>query len=152
MKTFTILRILITAEIFFGVLAIVADLTTQASLPVEFQRYLENDVEADLTISRGLGLGFGLLSFLGIIVGWVGMWRLWRPARMIYTVSWILGVPVYLMFDPVSWNTPVGALSGEYSVLAAGAIMSLLHFSNLAEHFNKKKAEQVGAGDAEEAV
>jgi hypothetical protein len=40
----------------------------------------------------------------------------------------------------------------EYSVLAAGVILGLLHFSDVSHHFDKKTAEQSGDGDAEEDV
>jgi hypothetical protein len=40
------------------------------------------------------------------------------------------------------YYTPVGAMLDEYSVLAAGAILSLAFFSELALHFNRTKAEQ----------
>jgi len=152
MKTTTILRLLIAAEIVFGLLEVAADLTTVTFLPVEFQQYIENEVEVDLSIMGGLGLGAAMLLLVGVFVSWIGLWRLWRPARTIYTVCWIASVPIYLILDPVAWNTPLGAMFSELSILAAGAIISLLYFSDVAEHFNKKKAEQVGDGDAEEAV
>ena len=97
---------------------------------------------ADLSTTGVVGLGIGMLLLAGMIVGWVGVWRLWRPARMIFTASWIAAVPIYLMLGPVVWYTPLGAIFNDYSTLAAGAIISLLFLTDVSNHFNTKKAEQ----------
>ena len=142
MRYAKILRLLIAAEILLGVLGIAADFAGETKLPIEIQYYIARSAEADPTFAQLAGLGIGVTLIIGLIVGWIGLWRLWRPARTIYAVCWLAGVPLYLLLDPVVYYTPVGAMLDEYSVLAAGAILSLAFFSELALHFNRTKAEQ----------
>jgi hypothetical protein len=141
MKHTTILRILIAVEVSLGVLGIAADFALETMLPAPIQDYIAKSANSDLTLGQASGLGIGVLLIIGLIVGWVGLWKLWRPARTIYTICWLAGVPLYLLLDPVVYYTPAGAMLGEYSVLAAGAILSLVFFSDLSSHFNRTKAE-----------
>ena len=140
MNQISILRCLVATEALLGLIGIVADSAGERLLPIEIQQYLARSINADLTSSQATGLGLGVLVVIGVIVGWIGLWRLWRPARLIYTVSWLGGVPLILLLDPVVYYTPIGAMFSEYSILAAGAILGVIFFSDLAEHFGKTKA------------
>ena len=133
---------LIAAEVLLGVFSIAADFVGETMLPTEIQDYIARSTESDLTLAQASGLGIGVILIIGLIVGWVGLWRLWRPARSIYAICWLAGVPLYLLLDPVVYYTPVGAMLSEYSVLAAGAILSLIFFSDLSPYFERTKAEQ----------
>jgi hypothetical protein len=138
---------LIASEIIFGVLGITAHFAGETKLPIEIQNYIARSSEADLTLAQLSGLGIGIVLITGVIVGWVGLWRLWRPARTIYAVCWLAGVPLYLLLDPVVYYTPLSAMLSEYSVLAVGAILSLVFISDLAPHFNgTRKPNRVGTG------
>jgi hypothetical protein len=136
---------LIAAEIVLGLLGITADFAGETKLPIEIRNYIARSSEADLTLAQLSGFGVGMVLVIGLIVGWVGLWRLWRPARTIYAVCWLAAVPLYLLLDPVVYYTPLGSMLSEYSVLAAGAILSLVFFSDLAGHFNRTRAEQAAS-------
>lgn len=142
MKHIAILRLLIAAEVSLGVLSIAADFTLERNLPTGIQSYIAKSAESDLSLAQAWGLGIGFLLIIGLIVGWIGLWRLWRPARTIYTICWLAGIPLYLLLDPVVYYTPIGAMLSEYSVLAAGAILGLVFFSEFSSYFTKTKAEQ----------
>lgn len=141
-----ILRILILAEIILGLLSLAAEVFEEGVAPSP------NVVDMpDVTLDY-IGTFGAILCLVGIIVGWIGLWRLWRPARTIYTLSWILGPTfAYLVLRLSDYQTPLEAFFSGFSSVAAGMILGLTYFSDLATHFKKSNAEQVGSSDGEGA-
>ncbi|HTP67003.1 MAG TPA: hypothetical protein VMJ66_16540 [Geobacteraceae bacterium] len=141
MNTKAILRCLIVAEIAFVQVGVAIDIILEKTLPQELQQYIMRAKETGMTFTQLLGFGIGLLMLIGLVVGWIGLWQLWRPARLIYTLCWILGMSSYLLIEPVVYYTPLGAIFSDFAVLAAGMIIGLIYFSDLATHFVKGQAE-----------
>jgi hypothetical protein len=135
MNTKTILRCLIISEIALTLIGVATDIILEKTLPQEIQQYIMRTKEIDLTFMQVLGGGIGLLMLIGLVVGWIGLWKLWRPARLIYTLCCILGMSIYLLIEPVVYYTPLGAVFSDLSVLAAGMILGIIYFSDLATHF-----------------
>lgn len=133
----TVLRFLVVAEAAFVLMGVVSDLVLEDRLPQEIQQYIARTEAADMTLTQIVGYAVGLPLVIGVIIGWIGLWRLWRPARFIYTLCWLLGLPLYLLFEPAVCYTPLGAIFNELSVLAAGIILGVVYFSDLAAHFTK---------------
>ena len=134
-----LLRCLILAEVVCGLTSAVLDLALEDRLPAEIRQYIARADETAISTVQWMGYGLGIVLLMGVIIGWIGLWRLWRPARRIYTASWLLGMPLYLLLEPVSYYTPIGAMLSEYSVLAAGMILGITHFSDLSAHFTVLK-------------
>ena len=135
-----ILRILILAEIILGLLS-----SATRAFEAEIVAPPGADLEFDGAWSP-IGAFLGILCFGALIIGWIGLWKLWRPARMIYTLSWVFGpAVVYLALRIWNVQTPTEAFFGEFVGVAAGMILGLTYFSDLAKHFTKMNAEQVGA-------
>lgn len=136
-----LLRRLILAEVVCGLTSVVFDLALEDSLPAEIRRYIARSDQATLSAVQVIGYGLGSILLIGLMIGWIGLWRLWRPARRIYTICWLLGVPLYLLIEPVLYYTPLGAMFSEYSVLAAGMTLGVVYFSDLSLHFAVPNAE-----------
>lgn len=137
MKHKTALRYLIIAEILSSLIVITVERLGERTLPIEIHQYKARNILAGFNAAQDVGLGIGILFVFVMIVAWIGLWKLWRPARFIYTVTRLLGVLLFLLLDSVYYHTPVGAMFNEYSVLAAGAILGLIFFSDLSAHFKK---------------
>jgi len=137
-----VLRYLVAAEILLVLIVLAVESLGEKALPIEIQQYKARNIQEGFTTVQDVGLGIGILFFIGVIVGWIGLWRLWRPARFIYTVTRIMGVFLFLLLDSVVYSTSVGAIFNEYSILAAGAILGLIFCSDLSLHFNKNTGKQ----------
>ncbi|MBA4150166.1 MAG: hypothetical protein H0X66_18820 [Verrucomicrobia bacterium] len=132
----SILRYLIVAEISLITSSVVADLVLEHTLPTEIQHYISRSAETPITSLEAVGLGLGILLLLLMLIAWVGLWRLWKPARLLYTLCWLFGVPLFLLLDSAVYYTPLGAALSEYAILSAGMILGLLYFSDLSSNFS----------------
>src|SRR5947199_1820226 len=88
MKLHRVLRVLILCQIGFLLAWVVATLQLRSSLPPELQRFAIAHKMREPGLANWLGLG----SLLLVVIGWVGLWRLWWRARAIYTAGWLVGV------------------------------------------------------------
>ena len=140
-KLHRVLRVLILAEVAFGLLWVVATELLKSSLPPELQRFVQQQK------SRELGVDFWLsgCGFLLVVVGWIGLWRLWWRARAVYSAGWLLGVVTTLFKGPRVYPGPPGA-AALLSTIAAGLILGIIYFSDLRQRFGRPRMEaRVGA-------
>jgi hypothetical protein len=124
-----ILRILIITEIVFTILEITFDIVFEKSLPPKFLEYIASTETVEISTNEAVGLIISVVLIVVTIVSWIGLWRLWRPAKLLYTLKCLLGPIIYLILEPVVYYTPLGAFFSEYAVLSAGAILSIIYFT-----------------------
>ena len=99
---------------------------------------------ADYARSRASGLGPGgafRLLLLAICVlcsftSWTGLVLLWRHARRLYVVSWVIWMLVELISGP-SVKPAVAAVFSTASGVVGGAVLGLIYFSDLAHRFER---------------
>ena len=131
-------------------MAIILDLFLEKYLPPEFQQYIARTNEADLTALQIFGGVVAVSVIFGQIVAWIGLWKLWKHARLLYTLCLIIGVPLYLLLEPVVYYTTVGAIFGQLTTLAEGMILGMLYFTDLKNYFlRNENAEHANQPDAE---
>ena len=133
-----VLRMLIATEIVLAIALIAFELSFEHRLPSELRAYLNERSEQWTTNDLGF-LWAGAPLFLGLVIGWIGLWRLWRPARLIYTLFWLAFLPLGLLSGP-SVTSGLGSALGELSTLSAGAILGIIYCSDLRHAFKHKVA------------
>ncbi len=136
-----ILRILIVAEVVLGSVGVVVDMLLEKTLPEEMQDYIVSSEIAEIGFTQSIGLIFGTLLIILLIVAWVGLWNLWRHARLLYTVCWVLGPLLYLVLEPVVYYFPLGATLSDYSILTSGIILGIIYLTELKYNFRKEHIE-----------
>jgi hypothetical protein len=78
----------------------------------------------------------GLVALGAWLVGSVGAFRLWRPARMIYALAVALLVGASALSDPdPSLHSPVLDALDQLGSVASGVVLGLLFFSEARRHF-----------------
>lgn len=136
----TLLRVAILGEILLGVSGAVLDIALESALPEPLRNYLAGQTES-WTTADSIMLFVGIPMFIVMIVGWIGLWRLWRPARAIYLYSWLAGLLLTAFPGPVV-SSAVGYLLSDASVLCAGLTLGLIYFSDLRHAFERHETIQ----------
>src|SRR5688572_22564596 len=112
-----IFRILVATEIFLTIAVLVADIATRNQLPDELRRFhwaAADNADAEMRPAEWV-LAFGGLSLLALgVVSMIGLLFLWRPARLLYTLTYILALPLVLMAGPTV-STAITETIGELS-------------------------------------
>ncbi len=132
--------------------SVVLENILEDTLPSEIRQYIARNDNAEMTSVQMVGYGFGVVLLAGMIVSWIGLWRLWRPARTIYTACWLSAILLYLAMEPAYYYTPVGVMLSEYSTLAGGFVLGLIYFSDLSVHFSRAKAKPGAAPNGDPAT
>jgi hypothetical protein len=133
------LRVLIVCEVALIVLTIAVDSATRGALPATLQSYLAEADAATPSATIIVAAVVGLITLVAVGVGWIGLWRLWRPARAIYTTALLTGLGAVLFIGPVVWSSAAGALD-DLASICAGIILGLIYFSELRAHFERRTA------------
>ncbi len=116
----------------------------ESSLPAALREFLA-DQDAGVSDAEGVAYILLLACYLGASIG---VYRLWRPARVLYTVG-VLGGTVlsYWLGHTV---TPAWVSPTEHAAsLCSGLVLGLLWFSPAGAHFSHgptPPAAQQGAG------
>ena len=131
------LRILVACEITFGLVCAVALLVLERSLPSELRSFV---AEQKRTLEWGLVDWLGTSSLITLVVGWIGLWRLWWRARTIYTVGWALGILSSFFTGPHVYLGPPEA-AGLLSTIATGLIFGVIYLTDLRHRFVKPRRE-----------
>jgi hypothetical protein len=132
-----VVELAIVAEIAFAVLGAAVDFVFESRLPEPLRGYLSSERESAWSTSDTLLVGLAIPIAIGVIVGWIGLWRLWPPARPIYLCSWV-GSLVAITFCGSVVSFALASALWEVSTLAAGVIIGLIYFSELKHAFERK--------------
>lgn len=138
MNAVRILRTLIVCELLMFIITLVVDSMTLHQLPKAIQEYNQQLDSAPLTTVQSFFAVVAILMLISIVISWVGLWRLWRPARSIYTITLIIGILSSPFFDQTIMSPVAGSLD-EIASICTGLILGLLFFSDARHHFDKKK-------------
>jgi hypothetical protein len=79
---------------------------------------------------------------LGVLIGLIGLWLRWRPARLIFTLCTILMPALLLSSIPIEITTTrAGEFFEHTGSLAAGATIALLYFGGIEDYFGKSASD-----------
>lgn len=131
----TLLRVAILAEILLGVFSGLLDLALETRLPEPLRKYLAAESESWST-TDSIALFVGIPIAIAAIVGWIGLWRVWRPARAIYLYSSLAALLLAAFTGPVVYSA-VGGMLSDASVICWGLILGLIYFSDLRHAFER---------------
>ena len=132
-------RMLVILDIVLALLAMAADFGLESQLPQALQDYRAAEGEEDFENNPQMWvLIFGALCVLPLgIVSTIGLLVLWRPARLLYTLTYVLSWPLYL-FAGASVTTGLAHMLYDMSSVLAGVIWALIYFSPLKVHFERE--------------
>jgi hypothetical protein len=139
MKAEKALPILVYLEAALATLAIVIDRSMTWFLPGELRGWLDESAvgwgAADWLVTA-LWIGVSAVT----ILAWIGLVSFWRPARSIYTWTWVVAL-LLLPLESAWIHTPAGYMLDVAATLAGGALLGVLYFSDARVHFERPAAE-----------
>ena len=138
----TLLRVAILAEVLLGVFGTLLDIALESRLPEPLRNFLATESES-WSATDNFMLCVGVPMLMAMIVGWIGLWRLWRPARPIYLCSWLTGLLLTSFTGPVV-SSAVAQMLFDAATLFAGLILGLIYVSDLRNAFERKETNHRG--------
>ena len=126
-------RIFVIAELVVFLATIVADLATTSMLPQPLRDYVESS-QTDLTPMFGIAILLGLSVLALAFISCIGLLIPWRPARILYTLSYLLSFPIYLLVGPTVSSELTGFLTA-LGMFLGGVVWALIYFSPIKVHF-----------------
>lgn len=130
-------RVLVMVCLLFAVAAPISDVASRAQLPEPLKAYLDAEDEAEGEINSPLillafvAIGVGTLA----IIATAGLLLLWRPARLLYTISYVMALPLYFFMGPTI-STGVTEFLNYGATFLGGVIWALIYFSPLKQFFD----------------
>jgi len=124
------------------VLLIVGELTsgqlTTSTLPEPLRNYLELQYKnPENTIGPNLE-ALSWVSLFGmslLLVSMIGLWVLWRPARMLFT-AYLLCLAVAIVLAGPLVESSLTSVLAFMNTIISGLILGMIYFSPLREHFD----------------
>lgn len=137
-----LLRTLILVEIGLLFLSIAIGIVAERFLPEPLRAYLNQ--ESDGLTGGQIVLLLVALPLLGaLVVSWIGLWRTWRAARLIYVITMIAALLLEALAGPWIYSGPGAALATLQSVIS-GMIVALVFLTPLAAAFGRPPAAPPG--------
>jgi hypothetical protein len=133
MPSKSFLRILIVAEIGLGILGGVVSLLTASLLPESLRAFSEakSQVEQSLVTLR---VAFPVIILS--LVSSIGLFFFWRPSRILYLISSVLGLLLAPFLGPyvdAGW----GRALEDAALVVSGVILALVYFSPLKSFYER---------------
>lgn len=127
-----LLQILVVANVLCAFASVGAEAFFGWTLPPVLAQYqLDRFHTMRFGILRLVGMGVcSLLAF----TAWIGLARLWRPARSLYLVSWAAWL-LFILLTGARVRTSVSSVFSALEALTAGMIFCLVYFTELAREF-----------------
>ncbi|GMU20107.1 MAG: hypothetical protein AMXMBFR13_02070 [Phycisphaerae bacterium] len=138
MPTKGLLRTLIVAEIGIGIISIVVSLFTESMLPEPLRAFLEAESEAEITAREMVMIAAAIPLIILLLVSSIGLFFFWRPARILYLLTVVLGLAMTPLLGPYvdsGWATTFE----EIAVIISGVILALVYYSPLRDLYEKPK-------------
>lgn len=132
------LRSLILIEIFLWILTFVAILNEAHLLPRELMEWQFNESRKPKSPFEKFVPYLDIPFLVCLVVSWVGLWRIWRPAFFLYPGLWMAGL-VLSLFHGASVIDPISSTLWDLTALTGGMIISLLLFTPLRGEFLSRK-------------
>lgn len=130
-------RVVVVVCLLLAIAAPISDVAMRAQMPEPLKAYLEAEDEAEAEIGSSLillaffAIGVGTLA----IISTAGLLLLWRPARLLYTISYVLALPLYFFMGPTI-STGVTEFLNHGATFLGGVIWALIYFSPLKQYFD----------------
>lgn len=134
----TTFRLLLAALVLLTIGIVISDTLSRAQLPEPLKAYLDAEDNAEPKMNPTMmAVGFMALSVGALaIISTIGLFVLWRPARILYTLSFVVALPLYLLMGPTI-NTGLTEFLSELASFLGGVIWALIYFSPLRQHFDR---------------
>ena len=126
------LRWLVAVNFLLTAFAISAYLLQTPFLPATLQQFERDSVSA-FSVRDLFGLCISIPLLVLCIVAWVALLRGWRSGRRLYTITWIVSIPLALFGGPFVASALAATLESAASA-SGGVILGLLYFSDI-RHF-----------------
>ena len=126
-------RLLVIALLLLSLGTVVAEMTTTALLPEALQAYVES-AHSEITPMFGIAILLALSVLALAFISCIGLLIPWRPARLLYTLSYVLSFPLYLMIGPTV-STEITTFLTALGMFLGGVIWALIYFSPVKAHF-----------------
>src|SRR5215203_602419 len=124
-----LLRQLVIADVALAVSVVVIELVAEQFLPQPLRAWADQQAEA--TRPRDvLVLVIALPLLAALVTSWIGLWRLWRPARWLYVLVLVGG----LLAEVLMGTTVVSGVGAAISTLESivdGMIVALVYLTPL---------------------
>ena len=127
------LRCFVVLEWVAVFVAVPTSLFLEGSLPPG----LIAEIEARDANFSDVDFAIGMVALVAAITASVGVFRLWRPARLLYTVltlGSVVAAPTLGHMIEHAWAAPLF----EAATLASGVVLGLLWFSPASVHFDQE--------------
>ena len=132
MRSVRTLKILILCDIGLALLGFGTYALTRHSLPPVLQRFL-----AENRPPLGSAFSWVALAWLFLVVlSWIGLWRLWRRARALYTTAAGAGAVGTALMGPCVRSGPAEAFAG-LSLVVTGLILGAIYMTELRQRFER---------------
>ena len=131
----------IVVEVVLGLAEIVVVYLSANFLPAPLRDYVDAQGEAELEWGDWVIGGLALQMIPLLLLSYIGLWRLWRFARVLYLCTGLLGVALVSLVGPevrMGWAVALEGLSWTVS----GLILGLIYFSPLKESFARVKTSE----------
>ncbi len=129
MRLERILGGLILFDLVLGIATIVTDKVSAPFLPEPLRAYVAASGSGDAAL---FALWAAIL--VAMVLGWIGLLNLLRPARTIYLASWCAYL-LYVVLAGPTVMTPFGSVLDAAMTLVGGAILGLVYLSELRLRF-----------------
>jgi hypothetical protein len=126
-------RLLVVVLLLLSLGTVVAEMTTTSLLPEALQAYVES-AHAEITPMFGVAILLALSVLALAFISCIGLLIPWRPARLLYTLSYLFSFPLYLMVGPTV-STEITATLTSLGTFLGGVIWALIYFSPIKVHF-----------------
>ncbi len=133
MDSVKLLKIIIVCHLVGGVVMGYIDFATQPFLPEVLRCYRAEKVTVPTMVQAACTFQIVLM-----IASLIGLWILWWPARLMYSIAIALGLAIMPFYVPTVLSGGATALN-EFGTLCEGLILGLLYFSELGNNFKRQK-------------
>lgn len=111
---------------------------TMETLPEPLRKFAQEQYEnPEKTVGPNVDL-LGTVLLIGLavmLVSLVGLWVLWRPARMLFTIYLLCLAVAIVLAGPLVESSLTSVLAFMNTIIS-GLILGMIYFSPLREHFD----------------
>ena len=129
-------RWLVTASIVATILGEVVSLAGEPSLPSPLRNYLTAQGDADLSAGDIALAAVGVPLLIAVVVSIIGLYQLWRFARPLTVVVWIIGL-IFQVFAGPSVNSGLATSLYELAAVLTGIILAVIYMTPASTWFEK---------------
>ena len=121
----------------FGELA--SEPLTMDSLPESIRKFAEEEWKQVLPADQAGPLAIVSICGLALmVVSFVGLSVLWRPARMLFTI-YLLLIAISVVLSGATVRSELTSVLSFMNTIISGLILGMLYFSPLREYFDQKE-------------